>query len=117
MNRNDARFDGGFMSQSHSDNVVRRELLGPPGPYVAPRTELEGRLAEIWRDVLNMDRVGVEDAFNDLGADSVLAAIIFAEIEETFGITIPMATLLVAPTIARLARRVDELVSAREAQA
>jgi acyl carrier protein len=92
-------------------------MLAPPVPYVAPRTETERRLEGIWREVLNMDRVGIEDDFNDLGGDSFLAAIIFGEIEEVFAITIPMATLLVAPTIARLAQPVDALVAAREAQA
>ncbi len=108
-----AAIDGGSMSSSHSDSVVRRDLIGPPGPYVAPRTELEGRIAEIWRDALNMDRVGVEDDFNDLGANSFIAAVIFGEIEEKFGITIPMATILAAPTIAQLAPRVEALIKAR----
>jgi acyl carrier protein len=99
--------DGGSMSSPPSGTVVRRELIAPPVPYVAPRTELEGQIAGIWRDALNMDRVGIDDDFNDLGADSMLAAIIFGEIEESFGITIPMAT------IAQLAVKVAELIAAR----
>ncbi|HXQ49900.1 MAG TPA: phosphopantetheine-binding protein [Stellaceae bacterium] len=91
-------------------------MLAQPVAYFPPRTETERRLEGIWREVLNMDRVGIEDDFNDLGGDSFLAAVIFGEIEEIFTITIPMATLLVAPSIARLARKVDELVSARELQ-
>ena len=105
--------DGGSMSSPPSGSVVRRELIAPPVPYVEPRTELEGRIAGIWRTALNMDRVGIDDDFNDLGADSMLAAIIFGEIEESFGITIPMSTILVAPTIAQLAVKVGELISAR----
>jgi acyl carrier protein len=106
------RVDGGSMPSPPSGNVVRRELIAPPVPYAAPRTELEERMADIWRTALNMDRVGINDDFNDLGADSMIAAIIFGEIEESFGITIPMATILVAPTIAQLAVKVSERVAA-----
>ena len=84
-----------------------------PRPYVAPRTPTEQRLAEIWRTALSMDRVGVEDSYNDLGGDSFLAAIIFKMIEDTFRVTIPMATLVDAPTIAELAPKIEGLVSNR----
>ena len=105
------------MSPSQSDDVVRREQLGQATRYVAPRTELEKRLADIWRKALNMDRVGVEDDFNDLGGDLFLAAVIFGEIEETFAITISMVTILAAPTIALLAPRVEALAQGREVKA
>jgi acyl carrier protein len=85
------------------------------GDYVPPRTATEQKLADIWRDTLGMDQVGIEDAYEDLGGDSLLAAGIFAEIEQTFAIEIPMATLVDAPTIEQLARRVDQLVSSRKA--
>jgi acyl carrier protein len=90
--------------------VLRREfpLLGT---YVAARTPTERKLAEIWRDALGMDQVGIADSYQDLGGDSLRAAGIFAEIEETFAIVIPMASLIDAPTIEQLARRIDELVS------
>jgi amino acid adenylation domain-containing protein/non-ribosomal peptide synthase protein (TIGR01720 family) len=40
--------------------------------YVAPRQDIERRLAEIWAGVLNVDRVGIQDNFFDLGGDSIL---------------------------------------------
>ena len=98
---------------SQQEMVVRRQQLPLPKPYAAPRTETEGKIAEIWRDALAMDEVGVDDSYNDLGGDSTTAAIIFALIEETFGIKIAMATLIDAPTVARLAPMVDKLVDAR----
>jgi hypothetical protein len=42
------------------------------GEYVAPRTPIEEMLAQIWADVLRVDRVGVNDNFFDLGGDSIL---------------------------------------------
>ena len=76
--------------------------------YVAPRTPVEERLARIWRDVLGMDTVGVEDSYYDLGGDSFLAAAIFVRIEEEFGVSIPMATLIRSPTIAQLALKIPQ---------
>jgi len=95
--------------------LVHRDQLPLPQEYVAPRTETEGRLAEIWREVLEMDRVGVEDSYQDLGCDSLLAAIIFALIEEKFGLEIPMATLVDAPTVTLLALEVDRRLAGKAA--
>jgi acyl carrier protein len=96
-----------------SDTVVLRRQLPLLGACVSPRTPTEQKLVEIWRKALCMDLVGITDNYEELGGDSLLAAIIFAEIEQTFKIEIPMATLVDAPTIEQLADRVDELVSRR----
>lgn len=90
-------------------SVLQRKL----GPYVAPRTPTEQKLAQIWRDVLGVDRVGITDSYEDLGVDSLLAASIFVEIEDTFAISIPTAALVDAPTIEQLARKIDGLASRR----
>jgi len=95
------------LSQRKLSIVVRREMLPLPSPYVSPRSPTEEKLAAIWCESLSMDRVGVKDAYEELGIDSFLAAAIFSEIEEVFGVSIPMATLLTAPTIEQLAVAVD----------
>ncbi|MDQ3274207.1 MAG: amino acid adenylation domain-containing protein, partial [Actinomycetota bacterium] len=57
----------------------RKALPGPDygsatsDDYVAPRTDTEQALAEIWAEVLNVERVGVEDNFFELGGDSILS--------------------------------------------
>jgi len=66
-------------------------------------------LAKIWTEAMGMDRVGVEDRYLDLGGDSLMAAVIFTQIEEKLGVRLPMATLDSAPTIADLASRIDAL--------
>jgi acyl carrier protein len=93
--------------------LVLRSQLPLPNPYVAPRTATEQRLAEIWRSVLTMDRIGIEDAYVDLGGDSFLATVIFEMIQDSFGTVVPMATLATAPTIAALARKIDDLLAAK----
>jgi len=108
---------GGVQSQqgqvTDSGTIVLRRQLPLLGPYVAPRPPTEQKLAEIWRNGLGMDQIGITDGYEDLGGDSLRAAGIFAEIEQAFAIEIPMATLVDAPTIEQLARRVDELASGR----
>jgi acyl carrier protein len=95
----------------NSDTVVLRRQFPMLGAYVAPRTTTEQKLVEIWRKALAMDAVGVADSYENLGLDSLLAAGIFAEIEQSFQISIPMATLVEAPTIEQLAARIDRLVA------
>jgi acyl carrier protein len=91
--------------------LVLREQLPLPRPYLAPQTSTEATLAEIWRTVLSMDRVGVEDGYNDLGGDSLHAAVIFTMIQDTFRIELPMSVLMNASTIAQLAPMVDRLAA------
>jgi len=92
--------------------VLRREfpLLGP---YVAPRTPTERKLAEIFCEALSMDQVSITDDFELLGGDSLIAASICIDVEKAFGVAVPIASLVHSPTIEKLAPRVDELASAR----
>jgi acyl carrier protein len=89
--------------------VVPRDQLPLPRPYLAPRSITERRLADIWRTVLSMDCVGVDDGYQDLGGDSLHATIIFGRIQEDFRVTLPVAILAKAPTIAQLALLIDQM--------
>jgi acyl carrier protein len=60
-----------------------------------------------------MDQVGITDRFEELGGDSLLAVSIFAEIEQSLAVSVPIAELASSLTIEQLARRMDELVSGR----
>jgi amino acid adenylation domain-containing protein len=70
--------------------------------FVEPQTQLERKLAEIWQNVLAVERVGLEDNFFELGGDSLLAGRIVSEVEKTFGKRLPVATLVQTPTIKKL---------------
>jgi acyl carrier protein len=95
---------------------IPRDQLPLSTPYIAPRTDAEERLAVIWRTALGMDRVGVDDSYHELGGDSLLAAVIFARIEDDFGVVLPMALLVTAPTIAKLALQIDAMLATRCAE-
>ena len=75
--------------------------------YVAPRNEIERRLAELWRQTLRIDRVGVRDSFFELGGDSVLAAQIVTSAHKTFGVRIDLREAFQAFTIEQLAQRLE----------
>jgi amino acid adenylation domain-containing protein len=57
-------------------------------PFVAPRTAVESLLAEVWQEVLGVDRIGVYDNFFDLGGHSLLSVQAIARVEKRLGIRI-----------------------------
>jgi acyl carrier protein len=73
------------------------------GEYVAPRTPIEEMLAQIWADVLRVDRVGINDNFFALGGHSLLAIQVLSRVKETFQVEPPLRRLFETPTIAGLA--------------
>ena len=83
--------------------------LGTSSSYVPPRTPLEEQLAEIWSQVLNVDRVGVHDNFFELGGHSLLSVRIGNRIAKTLEVNLPLRTLFEQPTIAQQAERIQVL--------
>jgi acyl carrier protein len=84
---------------------VIHEWQSRPGnaDLILPRLPEEEQLARIFCDVLNLERVGVHEAFFDLGGQSVTAAAVVMRVREVFGIELPMRALFETPTIAELA--------------
>jgi amino acid adenylation domain-containing protein len=81
--------------------VRRRPHLGEP--YVAPRTALERLVAEKWRDILDLDEVGVHDRFFELGGTSLQAARFVNQMQVAMGESIFIVTLFSAPSVAAYA--------------
>ena len=80
---------------------------GLANPYVAPRDEIERRVAEIWGQAFGIARVGIEDDFFDLGGDSLLATRIAGRVRDAFGVELTAGQLFEAETVAGLAERLD----------
>jgi acyl-CoA synthetase (AMP-forming)/AMP-acid ligase II/thioesterase domain-containing protein len=76
-------------------------------PYVAPNTPTERMLAQIWRSVLRVDRVGINDPFLALGGDSLLLAQVTSRLRQAGGPSISTLTFFERPTIAGLAALID----------
>ncbi|MFB7473598.1 amino acid adenylation domain-containing protein [Kitasatospora sp. NPDC056184] len=75
--------------------------------YLAPRTEAEELVAEVWQDVLGLDRVGVHDDFFDLGGHSLLATRVVARIRAAADLAVPLRTLFTHRTVAAFADAVE----------
>ncbi|ROU09307.1 amino acid adenylation domain-containing protein [Lysobacter enzymogenes] len=73
---------------------------------IAPRTPEEETMVELWKQLLNVRRVGVRDNFFDLGGHSLLATRLLARIDQHFGIELPLRAMFEAPTLEQLAARV-----------
>ncbi|WP_227634137.1 phosphopantetheine-binding protein, partial [Klebsiella pneumoniae] len=82
--------------------VDLRQLEGP-GEYVPPATELEQRLAEIWQQLLGLERVGTTTNFFDLGGHSLLLVQMQQYIGQQCGQHVALVDLLRFTTIKRLA--------------
>jgi amino acid adenylation domain-containing protein len=75
--------------------------------FIAPRSQVEKQLAEIWCDVLKINRVGIHDNFFELGGQSLLAMQVMTRVSEQLSMEIPLAGLFERPTIAGLAQLIE----------
>ncbi len=76
---------------------------GASDSFVAPRDAFEEVIAEIWREVLRVERIGVHDNFFELGGHSLLATQVVARLSRLMQIELPLRRMFEAPTIAELA--------------
>src|SRR5205085_7338679 len=76
--------------------------------FVAPRNEIEETIAQIWREVLNVERIGVHDNFFDIGGNSLVAMQIVANVRNSYDdVYLPLYSLFETPTIAGLAKQIE----------
>lgn len=61
--------------------------------YVAPCTDVEKKVAEIWQDFLGIEQIGLRDNFFELGGDSLLLIRVKSRIDGVFGINLPLDVL------------------------
>jgi amino acid adenylation domain-containing protein len=95
-----------------SGKVDRRALPAPERGAegsVAPRTGVEQVMAALWSEVLGSAEVGVEESFFALGGHSLRATRLVSRIRDTFGVSLPVRAIFESPTVAGLARRVEEM--------
>jgi amino acid adenylation domain-containing protein len=98
-----------------SNGKVDRRAL--PAPMITATesssvalNQMEEILAQIWADVLGLERIGRDDNFFDLGGHSLLATKLIHRIQETLGVTLPLRTVFEEPTVAAAARTIEHLM-------
>jgi acyl transferase domain-containing protein/acyl carrier protein len=77
--------------------------------YVAPRNQIEEIIANIWEELIGIEKVGIYDNFFTLGGHSLLAVQTVSRLREAFQVELPLRTLLFdAPTVSELANVIVE---------
>ncbi|BCY09671.1 SDR family NAD(P)-dependent oxidoreductase [Actinoplanes sp. L3-i22] len=76
--------------------------------YLAPRTDVEKAIAEIWQETLGVAQIGILDHFfTDLGGSSLIATQVVAQVRDRFQVTLPLRRFFEGPTVAEIAGIVD----------
>ena len=98
------------LPRTPSGKIDRRSLPRPSSTrpalqqeFVAPRTELEGKLARVWAKLLRLDDIGVNDSFFELGGNSLLALKCVSQLRLELQLDVPVVKLFESPTVAGLA--------------
>ncbi|MDF0674714.1 MAG: amino acid adenylation domain-containing protein [Nitrospira sp.] len=100
------------LPRNGNGKLDRRSLPEPAGrdpqqTFVAPRTDMETRLAREWAEVLGLPQVGIHDNFFDLGGHSLTAVQLVSRIQRMIGNPVALLDLFQAPTVAGLAHRIS----------
>jgi acyl carrier protein len=88
------------------DHLARRRTIA------YPRTDVERTLSSIWREVLKLDQLGINDDFFDLGGHSLSGMRVLARVRRDFLVDVPIRSLFDKPTIAELAVEIEKLKAA-----
>ncbi len=92
------------------------DITGSPHdgrPFVAPRTPTEERIAAIWRRLMKTETASVHDDFFECGGDSLVAVAFVNALNREFSCELPLQVMFEAPTVERLASRIDGTAGAR----
>ncbi len=105
--------------QTATGKIDRNALPAPDAStaqaaYVAPRTDTEDAIAELWSGYLHVEKVGIHDDFFELGGHSMMATQMMAELQDMAGVEIPLNRLFEARTVETLAAVVEVLMAADE---
>jgi len=97
--------------------VDRQALPGlerPAADYVAPETDTEQRVAEVWQETLGLERVGRTDNFFEIGGHSLLGIQTMVRLGKAFGLELPHRMILDAPVLCDMAAAIQARLHAPE---
>lgn len=94
--------------------IDRRALPAPntlsvAEEFEAPRNDREQTIAVLWQQLLELQKVGIQQNFFDLGGHSLIAPRLIASINQAFQVALPLRALFAAPTIAELAQMIGDI--------
>jgi amino acid adenylation domain-containing protein len=83
--------------------------------YQAPETALETQLAAIWSKALNLGQIGTHDNFFELGGSSLPAIQVIYQVNQRFGVDLPVPRFFENPTISQMSSQIEDLLIAQVA--
>ena len=84
--------------------------------FTVPRTSVEKAITQIWQDVLRVEKVAIEENFFDLGGHSLQATQVMSRLRNAFHVELPLRRLFERPTVAGLARCIEEELGSERKQ-
>jgi amino acid adenylation domain-containing protein len=104
----------GRLPLTPNGKIDRRALPAPEGDayaqreFEAPQGPVETTLAQIWAELLQVERVGRQDHFFELGGHSLLAVQMGSRLRERLGMDVPLSALFFEPVLSAFARHVSQ---------
>ena len=96
--------------KTESSSTYERPQLSTP--YEAPANEIETSVAAIWKGILGIDKIGVNDTFMELGGNSLLAIQTISNLADEFDLELQPAVFFENPTVRGLSDRIVEMIIA-----
>lgn len=102
------------MPLSHNGKLERKSLPEPSlyintrKDYIKPRNETEKKLLDIWCSILNIEEIGIDNSFFDIGGHSLKATVLVSKIRKEFSSEITLRQIFQNPTIRKLAEVVNQ---------
>jgi amino acid adenylation domain-containing protein len=101
----------------NGNGKIDRQMLPAPeldrsdldNVFIAPHNAIETKIARIFGEILNLDRVGVNDDFFEVGGHSLLATKLISRLLSSFEVPLSIVDLFQSPTVAGLAEQIDRL--------
>ncbi|MDP7269740.1 MAG: SDR family NAD(P)-dependent oxidoreductase [Gammaproteobacteria bacterium] len=93
------------------DYAALPDPFGPGDDHIAPRTNTEKLIADIWQDVLRVKRVGVYDNFFDVGGHSLLSIRVITKVKKQTGVQLNQA-IMVLQTLEQVAKECEGMLEA-----
>jgi acyl carrier protein len=89
-----------------ASSAIRRETLATAAAFAPPGTGIERRLVDIWKEVLIVDEIGIDDTFFELNGDSLGMVQVLIRIHDVWNADVSIEQFFEGPTVRQLASAV-----------
>ncbi|HEY9810879.1 MAG TPA: phosphopantetheine-binding protein, partial [Halomicronema sp.] len=88
------------------------DSLSEEKSLIEPQTPTEKELSEIWKAVLGVEKVGIQESFFDLGGHSLMATQLISRVRSSFGVELALCDFFAVPTLQNLAELIEDQILA-----